>query len=57
MPLISGIAGLDSSGMSTTAASVVSNIEATLAAFSKAERVTLAGSTIPALKHINKLII
>lgn len=49
MPDISGIAGAFSSGMSTTAASVVSNIEATLAAFSKADLVTFAGSTIPAL--------
>ena len=37
-----------SSGNSTTAASVVHNIEPTDAALSRAERVTLAGSTIPA---------
>ena len=49
-PMPAGIAGAAgfSSGISTTAASVVNNIEPTDAAFNKAERVTLAGSTIPA---------
>ena len=45
---IAGTAGL-SSGISTTAASVVNNIEPTDAAFTNAERVTFAGSTIPYL--------
>ena len=44
---IAGAAGF-SSGSSTTAASVVNNIDATDAAFVNAERVTFAGSTIPA---------
>ena len=49
MPAIADISGAAfSSGTSTTAASVVNNIEATDAAFSNAERVTFAGSTIPA---------
>ena len=38
-----------SSGSSATRLSVVRTMDATLAAFSNAERVTLVGSTIPAL--------
>src|SRR5699024_7052816 len=50
MPPMSGAAGAGAggSGLSATRDSVVSTMEATEAAFSRAERVTLAGSTIPA---------
>ena len=41
-------AGAGGSGLSATRDSVVSTMAATLAAFSRAERVTLAGSTMPA---------
>lgn len=43
-----GAAGAGGSGLSATSASVVSTMELTDAAFSSAERVTFAGSTIPA---------
>ena len=43
-----GVAGAGGSGLSATSASVVSTMELTDAAFSSAERVTFAGSTIPA---------
>lgn len=50
-PIPAGIAGAAgfSSGISTTAASVVNSIEPTDAALTSAERVTFAGSTIPAV--------
>lgn len=48
MPPMSGIAGFSGSGLSAMTASVVRNIAATEAAFCRAERVTFAGSTIPA---------
>ena len=48
MPPMSGIPPAFSSGLSAITASVVKNIAATDAAFCSAERVTLAGSTIPA---------
>ena len=49
MPPTSGVAGggAGGSGLSATRDSVVRTMEATLAAFSRALRVTLAGSTIP----------
>ncbi len=53
LPYIGGVGGVgisfSSSGFSTTSTSVVSTIEPTLAAFWSADRVTLHGSTIPAL--------
>ena len=43
-----GVAGAGGSGRSATRLSVVRTIAATLEAFSRAERVTLVGSTMPA---------
>lgn len=48
MPPMSGIAGFSGSGLSAITASVVRNKPATEAAYCNAERVTFAGSTIPA---------
>jgi hypothetical protein len=42
--------------MSVTTASVVSTMAAIEAAFWSAERVTLAGSTMPALGHVGGLL-
>ena len=47
-PMPAGAAGAGGSGLSATRASVVNTIALTDAAFSSAERVTFAGSTIPA---------
>ncbi len=50
-----GIAGAFSSGLSTIRHSVVRNMPAMLAAFSKATRATLAGSITPTLRRSSYL--
>ena len=52
-PPIGGIAGLSFSGLSEITHSVVNNIPAIEAAFSKATRVTLVGSITPAAKRFS----